>query len=164
MERAQMSFASKQPPKKKRKSRTAFTNHQIFELEKRFLYQKYLSPADRDEIAAQLGLSNAQVICWFQNRRAKFKRDMEELKKDVEKSPLVQDPRDPRGQGMPRPVLPIPVSLHHPIPSSLPHPSIPHPLLCLAPHLLPVSIASHCRSPMGSPDACSPPIRVEDSD
>ena len=34
---------------------------QIFELEKRFLYQKYLSPADRDEIAAQLGLSNAQV-------------------------------------------------------------------------------------------------------
>ena len=56
-----MSFANKQPPKKKRKSRTAFTNHQIFELEKRFLYQKYLSPADRDEIAAQLGLSNAQV-------------------------------------------------------------------------------------------------------
>ena len=56
-----LTFTSKQPPKKKRKSRTAFTNHQIFELEKRFLYQKYLSPADRDEIAAQLGLSNAQV-------------------------------------------------------------------------------------------------------
>ena len=61
MERAQLSFSQKQPPKKKRKSRTAFTNHQIFELEKRFLYQKYLSPADRDEIAAQLGLTNAQV-------------------------------------------------------------------------------------------------------
>jgi homeobox protein LBX len=58
---SQLTFSSKQPPKKKRKSRTAFTNHQIFELEKRFLYQKYLSPADRDEIAAQLGLSNAQV-------------------------------------------------------------------------------------------------------
>ncbi|CAA9995892.1 unnamed protein product, partial [Nesidiocoris tenuis] len=53
-------FSNRQQPKKKRKSRTAFTNHQIFELEKRFLYQKYLSPADRDEIAAQLGLSNAQ--------------------------------------------------------------------------------------------------------
>lgn len=59
-------FNSRQQPKKKRKSRTAFTNHQIFELEKRFLYQKYLSPADRDEIAAGLGLSNAQVITWFQ--------------------------------------------------------------------------------------------------
>ncbi|XP_057337879.1 lateral signaling target protein 2 homolog [Microplitis mediator] len=77
-------FNNRQQPKKKRKSRTAFTNQQIFELEKRFLYQKYLSPADRDEIAAQLGLSNAQVITWFQNRRAKLKRDLEELKKDVQ--------------------------------------------------------------------------------
>lgn len=75
--------------KKKRKSRTAFTNNQIFELEKRFLYQKYLSPADRDEIALSLGLSNAQVITWFQNRRAKLKRDMEELKKDVETTQLL---------------------------------------------------------------------------
>lgn len=54
-------FSNRPQPKKKRKSRTAFTNHQIFELEKRFLYQKYLSPADRDEIASSLGLSNAQV-------------------------------------------------------------------------------------------------------
>ncbi|EDV48235.1 uncharacterized protein Dere_GG14506 [Drosophila erecta] len=77
-------FATRSNPKKKRKSRTAFTNQQIFELEKRFLYQKYLSPADRDEIAGGLGLSNAQVITWFQNRRAKLKRDMEELKKDVQ--------------------------------------------------------------------------------
>ncbi|KAK9886143.1 hypothetical protein WA026_014930 [Henosepilachna vigintioctopunctata] len=77
-------FNNKQQPKKKRKSRTAFTNLQIFELEKRFLYQKYLSPADRDEIAVTLGLKNAQVITWFQNRRAKMKRDMEELKKEVE--------------------------------------------------------------------------------
>ncbi|KAG8257182.1 Transcription factor lbx1 [Homalodisca vitripennis] len=82
-------FNSRQQPKKKRKSRTAFTNHQIFELEKRFLYQKYLSPADRDEIAAQLGLTNAQVITWFQNRRAKLKRDMEELKKDVESTKVL---------------------------------------------------------------------------
>lgn len=78
------SFNGRQPVKKKRKSRTAFANHQIFELEKRFLYQKYLSPADRDEIAQSLGLTNAQVITWFQNRRAKLKRDMEELKKDMD--------------------------------------------------------------------------------
>lgn len=58
-------FSTRPQPKKKRKSRTAFTNHQIFELEKRFLYQKYLSPADRDEIAGSLGLSNAQVSFAF---------------------------------------------------------------------------------------------------
>ncbi|KAG7329265.1 hypothetical protein KOW79_007439 [Hemibagrus wyckioides] len=77
-------FGQRQVSKKRRKSRTAFTNHQIYELEKRFLYQKYLSPADRDQIAQQLGLTNAQVITWFQNRRAKLKRDLEEMKADVE--------------------------------------------------------------------------------
>lgn len=72
-----------QIPKKKRKTRTAFTNQQIYELEKRFILQKYLTPSDRDEIAGKLGLSCAQVITWFQNRRAKFKRDIEEMKHDV---------------------------------------------------------------------------------
>ena len=76
-------FGKHATPKKRRKSRTAFTNQQIYELEKRFLYQKYLTPADRDEIAQHLGLTNAQVITWFQNRRAKLKRDLEELKNDV---------------------------------------------------------------------------------
>ncbi|KAF0027742.1 hypothetical protein F2P81_020483 [Scophthalmus maximus] len=82
-------FGQRNAAKKRRKSRTAFTNHQIYELEKRFLYQKYLSPADRDQIAQQLGLSNAQVITWFQNRRAKLKRDLEEMKADVESAKAV---------------------------------------------------------------------------
>ena len=82
-------FGKHQPPKKRRKSRTAFTNQQIYELEKRFLYQKYLTPADRDEIALSLGLTNAQVITWFQNRRAKLKRDLEEMKNDVEHAKVV---------------------------------------------------------------------------
>ncbi|KAG7463029.1 hypothetical protein MATL_G00191090 [Megalops atlanticus] len=82
-------FGQRNTPKKRRKSRTAFTNHQIYELEKRFLYQKYLSPADRDQIAQQLGLTNAQVITWFQNRRAKLKRDLEEMKADVESAKAI---------------------------------------------------------------------------
>jgi hypothetical protein len=69
--------------KRKRKNRTAFTANQIFELEKRFSNQRYLSPHDRDRIAYELSLSTAQVITWFQNRRAKQKRDIEELKNDV---------------------------------------------------------------------------------
>lgn len=54
-------FSPRQQAKKKRKSRTAFTNHQIFELEKRFLYQKYLSPADRDEVI----LPTAAYFHWW---------------------------------------------------------------------------------------------------
>ena len=69
--------------KRKRKNRTAFTANQIFELERRFSSQRYLSPHDRDCIAQELHLSTAQVITWFQNRRAKQKRDIEELKNDV---------------------------------------------------------------------------------
>ena len=81
--------------KKKRKNRTAFTTFQLNELEKRFNYQKYLTPSDRDVIAEQLGLTSTQVqhiyiyvlhiltyyiqvITWFQNRRAKLKRDVDE--------------------------------------------------------------------------------------
>ena len=85
-------------PKKKRKTRTAFTNQQIYELEKRFILQKYLTPADRDEISAKLGLSCAQVITWFQNRRAKYKRDIEEMKNDVNAvSPAPTDTKDKNG-------------------------------------------------------------------
>lgn len=79
-----LTLFNRSSPKKRRKSRTAFTNHQLYELEKRFLLQKYLSPSDRDQIAHQLALTNAQVITWFQNRRAKLKRDQEEMKADVE--------------------------------------------------------------------------------
>ncbi|XP_074847728.1 transcription factor LBX2 [Carettochelys insculpta] len=70
--------------RKRRKSRTAFTAQQLGELETRFRCQRYLAPAERDLLAQQLGLSHAQVITWFQNRRAKLKRDLEEMKADVE--------------------------------------------------------------------------------
>ncbi|KAL8575139.1 hypothetical protein ACOMHN_055132 [Nucella lapillus] len=82
-EREAMFYSRHGGSKKRRKSRTAFSNQQIYQLEKRFLFQKYLTPSDRDDIAHTLGLSNAQVITWFQNRRAKLKRDLEELKNDV---------------------------------------------------------------------------------
>lgn len=36
-----------------------------------------------------LNLSNAQVITWFQNRRAKLKRDLEEQKRDIETATLI---------------------------------------------------------------------------
>lgn len=76
--------------RKRRKPRTCFTNQQIAELERRFVYQKYLSPSDRDELSLRLGLSGAQIITWFQNRRARFRRDVEELKSDIEASSIME--------------------------------------------------------------------------
>lgn len=55
----------------------------MLELERRFVFQKYLAPSERDRLAARLGLANAQVVTWFQNRRAKLKRDVEEMRADV---------------------------------------------------------------------------------
>ncbi|ELT96753.1 hypothetical protein CAPTEDRAFT_80939, partial [Capitella teleta] len=57
-----------------RRSRTVFTELQLLGLEQRFEYQKYLSTADRSQLALQLGLSQMQVKTWYQNRRMKWKK------------------------------------------------------------------------------------------
>ncbi|CAF4421878.1 unnamed protein product, partial [Rotaria magnacalcarata] len=60
-----------------------------------FTHQRYLTPNDRDQIANDLQLSPAQVITWFQNRRAKLKRDYEELKNDVNAARKLQAMGEP---------------------------------------------------------------------
>ena len=60
-------------PRKKR-SRAAFSHAQVFELERRFSHQKYLSGPERAELAAAVKLTETQVKIWFQNRRYKTKR------------------------------------------------------------------------------------------
>ncbi|KAG5875341.1 hypothetical protein JTB14_033721 [Gonioctena quinquepunctata] len=64
---------SNQPNRKKR-SRAAFTHAQVFELERRFSQQRYLSGPERADLAAALKLTETQVKIWYQNRRYKTKR------------------------------------------------------------------------------------------
>ncbi|XP_071981646.1 barH-like 1 homeobox protein isoform X2 [Engystomops pustulosus] len=76
-EEGEISSSRDSPPvrlKKPRKARTAFTDHQLAQLERSFERQKYLSVQDRMELAASLNLTDTQVKTWYQNRRTKWKR------------------------------------------------------------------------------------------
>ncbi|XP_017137904.1 NK1 transcription factor-related protein 2 [Drosophila miranda] len=66
----QMSKSGRKP----RRRRTAFTHAQLAYLERKFRCQKYLSVADRSDVAETLNLSETQVKTWYQNRRTKWKR------------------------------------------------------------------------------------------
>ncbi|KAJ8734465.1 hypothetical protein PYW08_013715 [Mythimna loreyi] len=66
--------ASSSSSRKPRRRRTAFTHAQLAYLERKFRCQKYLSVADRGDVAEALSLSETQVKTWYQNRRTKWKR------------------------------------------------------------------------------------------
>lgn len=59
-------------------TRAVFSNLQRKGLEKRFQVQKYLTKADRHQLASMLGLSDNQVKVWFQNRRMKWRQEARE--------------------------------------------------------------------------------------
>ena len=58
----------------RRKPRVLFSQAQVFELERRFKQQRYLSAPEREQLAQHLKLTSTQVKIWFQNRRYKCKR------------------------------------------------------------------------------------------
>lgn len=62
------------PRQAKKRSRAAFSHAQVYELERRFSLQRYLSGPERAALADSLKLTETQVKIWFQNRRYKTKR------------------------------------------------------------------------------------------
>ncbi|PVD35974.1 hypothetical protein C0Q70_02943 [Pomacea canaliculata] len=57
-----------------KRPRTAFTNEQLARLKKEFDDCRYLTENRRRHLASELGLTEAQIKIWFQNKRAKIKK------------------------------------------------------------------------------------------
>jgi homeobox protein Nkx-3.2 len=68
-----------QQQQRKKRSRAAFSHAQVYELERRFNQQRYLSGPERADLAHALKLTETQVKIWFQNRRYKTKRKQLQL-------------------------------------------------------------------------------------
>ncbi|CAL8357607.1 unnamed protein product [Merluccius merluccius] len=85
--------------RKRRKPRVLFSQAQVYELERRFKQQKYLSAPERDHLAGLLKLTPTQVKIWFQNRRYKCKRQRQD--QSLEMVGLHPPPPPPRRISVP---------------------------------------------------------------
>ncbi|GAB6024457.1 hypothetical protein CHUAL_009616 [Chamberlinius hualienensis] len=84
------------PLTQRRKRRILFTQAQVYELERRFKQQKYLSAPEREHLASLIHLTPTQVKIWFQNHRYKCKRQAKEKAMAEQNAHLQQ--QGPNGQ------------------------------------------------------------------
>uniref|UniRef100_G3U5V6 Homeobox protein Nkx-2.5 n=2 Tax=Loxodonta africana TaxID=9785 RepID=G3U5V6_LOXAF len=78
LEKPEADGAERPRARRRRKPRVLFSQAQVYELERRFKQQRYLSAPERDQLASVLKLTSTQVKIWFQNRRYKCKRQRQD--------------------------------------------------------------------------------------
>ena len=89
------------PLTQRRKRRVLFTQAQVYELERRFKQQKYLSAPEREHLASMINLTPTQVKIWFQNHRYKCKRQQKDKEKMDQQSPSNMCQPSPRRVAVP---------------------------------------------------------------
>ncbi|GAB0090293.1 Homeobox protein engrailed-like [Sergentomyia squamirostris] len=62
------------PVAEEKRPRTAFSGSQLARLKHEFSENRYLTEKRRQQLSAELGLNEAQIKIWFQNKRAKIKK------------------------------------------------------------------------------------------
>ncbi|XP_043836447.1 homeobox protein Nkx-2.6 [Dromiciops gliroides] len=93
--------AERSKARPRRKPRVLFSQAQVFELERRFRQQRYLSAPEREHLARALQLTSTQVKIWFQNRRYKCKRQRQDASLELAGQPLPPPPPSARRVAVP---------------------------------------------------------------
>jgi len=102
-------------PKQRKKSdkirkpyqRTVFSETQLAGLTNSFNKKRYLTLTERAELAKELGLTQAQVKIWFQNKRAKIKRNQTKAKEQQQQQQQAQQ-QQPNTLALPEFAGPVP--------------------------------------------------------